>query len=192
MFGSKVRKIGILLRFFSVSVSYLSCPKESPTTYDECGRRCECKKGKLTNCFRVRKEFNSMTYKERERYVITFYTASTKEPFRTKYRKLIRIHRQLFFTNIHQVDEFLPWHRWFMLELENLLKEVDCRFTIPYWDWSLTASNPWSSSHVWHPSSRGLGGNGDPPGECVKTGVFQVTKNFWVSFNLSSTNTSNQ
>ena len=75
-----------------------------------------------------------------------------------------------FFLGIHQRPQFLPWHRWFILEYENLLREIDCRVTVPYWDWSIRSQDPWSSSHVWHTSSRGFGGNG--PG-CVTTGPFR-------------------
>ena len=34
---------------------------------------------------------------------------------------------------------FLPWHRWFILAFENLLRKVDCKVTVPYWDWSAEA-----------------------------------------------------
>ena len=30
--------------------------------------------------------------------------------------------------------------------MENLLKEVDCRVTIPYWDWSLVSNDPFNST----------------------------------------------
>ena len=74
---------------------------------------------------------------------------------------------------IHELSEFLPWHRWFILEYENLLRTIDCRITVPYWDWSIRSSNPWSASHLWHPSNKGFGGNGGNGGECVTTGPFR-------------------
>lgn len=51
-----------------------------------------------------------------------------------------------FFSPIHQASEFLPWHRWYILEMENLLKEVDCWVTIPYWDWSLVSNDPFNNT----------------------------------------------
>ena len=61
------------------------------------------------------------------------------------------------------------------MELENLLREVDCRVTVPYWDWSLWAHSPWSLNFqsLWHASNRGFGGNGVPPQRCVNTGPFR-------------------
>ena len=152
------------------------------TCYDECGRRCRCVNGQLVNCCRVRKEFTSMSHTERERYIKAVKTISTVLPYKTIYTQLIQKHRTLFFTAIHQRDEFLPWHRWFILEYENLLRMVDCRITVPYWDWSIWAHNPWGP-HVWHPSTRGMGGNGFAgSGQCVQTGpfrqgVWQLTNN---------------
>ena len=84
------------------------------TRYDECGRRCECKCGKLVNCCRVRKDFPSMSKIERERYINAVKTVSTVQPYKAKYDALITIHRTEFFNRIHTVDEFLPWHRWYV------------------------------------------------------------------------------
>lgn len=37
----------------------------------------------------------------------------------------------------HGNDGFLPWHRAFLYEFEELLQTVDPTVTIPYWDWTL-------------------------------------------------------
>ena len=48
-----------------------------------------------------------------------------------------------------------------MLEIKNLLRQVDCQITIPYWDWSKDTKH-WAqateASDVWHPGPAGLGG----------------------------------
>lgn len=38
----------------------------------------------------------------------------------------------------HRGPVFLPWHRWFMLELEGQMQRVlgDPNFGLPYWDWA--------------------------------------------------------
>ena len=114
-----------------------------------------------------------MSFTERERYIKAIKTASTVSAYKTIYTQLIQKHRLLFQTGIHKRDEFLPWHRWYMLEYENLLRMIDCRITVPYWDWSIWAHNPWGD-HVWHPSSRGMGGNGDHRSDhCVQNGPFR-------------------
>ena len=58
-------------------------------------------------------------------------------------------------------------------QLENLLRQVDCRITMPYWDWSLE-SQTWQNSIIWN-AQCGFGGNGDrrTNGQRVTTGPFQ-------------------
>ncbi len=109
-----------------------------------------------------------MTQVERCRYVLVVHTASTMNPWKRCYDELISIHRAQFDAQIHHPDIFLPWHRWFILALENLLRGIDCSITVPYWDWSLESQN-WQNSIVWD-TQCGLGGNGNPP---VSTGPFR-------------------
>jgi len=116
-----------------------------------------------------------MTDLERCCYVSTVKTASTVEPFKSKYDQLVSIHEKLFDDAIHRFRFFLPWHRWYILDFENILREIDCRVTLPYWDWSLDPDDVWTSD-VWNDDvceHTGLGGNG-AGGEkgCVLTGPF--------------------
>ena len=58
------------------------------------------------------------------------------------------------------------WH------MKNILRKVDCRVTVPYWDWSLDSDGAFTSD-VWNTNLckyTGLGGNGNP--SCVTTGPF--------------------
>ena len=146
--------------------------KNGQTAYDECGRKCRCQNGKLVKCCRLRKEFTDMSYTERVRYIQTVKTASTHPSYKPQYDSLLTLHKRIFFSGIHELDFFLPWHRWFILQYENILQQIDCRVTVPYWDWSLVAANPFSSP-VWNTGKHGFGGNGVPGGSCVKTGPFR-------------------
>ena len=52
--------------------------------------------------------------------------------------------------NIHRGPAFLPWHRWFLLQLEQHLRAIDARVSIPYWDWTQDSGRnidvePWKS-----------------------------------------------
>ncbi|CAB4022546.1 tyrosinase-like isoform X2 [Paramuricea clavata] len=149
--------------------------RHGQTVYDECGRRCKCQAGRLVHCCRMRKEFTDMTYQERVRYIKTVKTASSVLPYKRSHEALLTMHKTLFDTPIHRRDYFLPWHRWFILQYENLLKQIDCRVTVPYWDWSLVGANPFASN-FWNTGASGFGGNGNPPGSCVNTGPFRVGK----------------
>ena len=146
--------------------------KNYKTVYDECGRECRCQNGKLVKCCRLRKEFTDMSNSERVRYIQIVKTASTNPAYKAQYDNLLTLHKDNFGNGIHNNDIFLPWHRWFILQYENLLQQIDCRITVPYWDWSLVGGDPFSSS-VWNTSNYGFGGNGVPGGSCVQTGPFR-------------------
>ncbi|XP_028402202.1 uncharacterized protein LOC114525179 [Dendronephthya gigantea] len=116
-----------------------------------------------------------MSCEERIRYINTVKTASTHPVYKPLYDNLTGLHKTVFYGyGIHQKDFFLPWHRWYILQYENLLRKIDCRVTVPYWDWSLVAGDPWSSS-IWNTGDDGFGGNGVPWQRCVNTGPFKAT-----------------
>ena len=159
---------------FSLSDLSSKC-KDGKTVMDACGRRCTCKEGTLINCCRLRKEFTQLTQDERTRYLNTVKIASTNLKYKTKYEQLLTLHTELFLRGIHMKEFFLSWHRWFILQYENLLQQIDCRVTVPYWEWTQVAANPFGSD-FWNPGKHGFGRNGSPPEHCVTTGPFQTGK----------------
>ena len=59
-------------------------------------------------------------------------------------------HDTYFFDGIHWAPQFLPWHRHFLLRLEQELQSIDARIVLPYWDWTRDDSQnldiePWKS-----------------------------------------------
>ena len=76
------------------------------------------------------------------------------------------------------VFNFLISFRYVLL-FENLLRTIDCRITVPYWNWARHYSRAWSVTpnyHMWD-ADGGFGGNGDPSrGYCVTNGPFSFTK----------------
>ncbi len=119
-----------------------------------------------------------MSIKERLRYINAFKTLASNPIYKTKYENFVRIHKDLFFKGIHNGEHFLPWHRWYILAFENMLREVDCRITVPYWDWAFWSNAAWQKNiHIWNNEDYGLGGNGDPErGYCVQDGPFREGK----------------
>ncbi|KAL1881338.1 hypothetical protein Daus18300_001191 [Diaporthe australafricana] len=65
--------------------------------------------------------------------------------------------------NIHSTANFLGWHRWFIWEMEQTLRN-ECNYTgsIPYWDWTKTAEEGFANSGMFDGSATSLSGNGDP------------------------------
>ena len=126
-------------------VSTTECGEESHFMLNKCEERCECKNGKLTSCHRVRKEFTKMTIEHRKRYINAYKLASVHPLFKKNYEKTVALH-------LNESDEarlpevFLPcWYRWYLTEFENLLRRIDCRVTIPFWDWSKNTHHWWKT-----------------------------------------------
>ena len=152
--------------------------KGTGKVFDECLRHCDCVDGVKANCYRIRKEFTQMTKQERARYLRAYVKLTTLPSLRYKYDKYIYLHQKYFCYGIHTQKLFCPWHRYYILQMENLLRSVDCAITLPYWDWSYVGKNPWNGSDLWSNSSYGLGGNGVPnEGFCVQSGMFR--ENEW-------------
>ena len=135
-----------------------------------------CRNGKWFSC-RLRREFTSMPVGDRAAFVRAYKTISTRQPYLTTYRRLIQTHRVNFQRGIHGRRQFLPWHRWYLLQLENLLRRVNCSLTLPYFDWS-AHSHAWSRASIWNSDSANLGGNGVCRSGrcCVQTGPFSQSQ----------------
>ena len=163
------------LVFSTILILGTSC-EEGSTYLDECGQRCTCVGGQLDNCVRIRKEFTSLTTAERKRHIDTILKVSEiGSIYRAKYEQLINEHYELFRTSIHEKEHFLPWHRYYILRYENLMRKADCTFTATYWDWSLDSREPFStdSDSLWN-SDTGFGGDGaDADQNCVLDGPFR-------------------
>lgn len=117
-----------------------------------------------------------MSFAERRRYVSAFYKATTDPYYKDAFEKLLNSHSWMPTQYLHHMPQiFLPWHRWYLLKIENFLRQLDCRITIPYYQWT-TPAQPFQTDNprsVWSSGPEGLGGNGVPPDWCVKTGVFR-------------------
>lgn len=115
---------------------------------------------------------------ERRRFIKVLKIVATKEPFKSQFYKLVSKYNN-FFHCLKKGSVFLPWHRVYLLKLENLLRQVDCRVTLPYWDWTRSSGNPWKVNDpvsIWSNISYGLGGDGKGPSNCVGTGPFRKGK----------------
>lgn len=107
-----------------------------------------------------------MSSAERTLFINTYKTVSSPGPQYAQYQALIARHATSFGT-IHTSQYFLPWHRWFQMEMENLLQNVNCKVTLPWWDTAKSAGSPWGVS-PWGASTDLIG----TAGACVTNGGF--------------------
>ena len=170
------------LLIYSFSVPTIAC-ENNEKVEDVCGRSCKCQDGNHISCYRVRKEFTKMSVEERIRFIKAFKLASSDARYTGEYDKITNIHLRIPSKLLHHMPQiFLPWHRWYLLEFENFLRQIDCRITIPYWNWSKDAEHWTRGSNMedtWNPGPHGLGGNGVLPDNCVIEGPFQKGE-FWL------------
>ena len=143
--------------------------------YDSCQRRCTCRGGRLVNCCRVRYDFASLSTPDKQRYINTVKTVATDSQFRARYEALVNEYSSSVDTLAQstdpQVSQFFPWNRYFLLKYEDLLQEVDCRVTIPYWDWTVLPMSPYIGP-VWNPDT-GFGDSARSKDGCVENGPFR-------------------
>ena len=162
-----------------------SC-QEGSRVVNKCEERCECRNGKLVNCYRVRKDFLKMDINERRHFLNTYRIASMHPAFRKDYRKVVAYHVYTPEKLLHDTPYiFLPWHRWWLIQFENHLRRIDCRVTAPYWNWSRVAHHWWKASgnkDFWNPGDHGYGSDGSQSDLCVENGPFSKDK--WVLLDI--------
>ena len=106
---------------------------------------------------------------EQQRFVDAFHALQNNG----KLDALIGAHADTdAFRQAHSTSAFLPWHRYYIWELETQIRELpgyEC-FTLPFWDWSRVGLQAETAS-IWNTQ---IGGNGDEnDGWCVTDGGFQ-------------------
>ncbi|MPY33608.1 tyrosinase family protein [Streptomyces adustus] len=125
----------------------------------------------------TRKDAARLTAAEKRRFV----RAMLEVKRRGEYDEFVQMHIDHYVADgetglrtAHMAPSFLPWHRRFLLELEEALRRVDSSVTVPYWDWTRdrgTTSTPWTGDL--------LGGNGRRSDHQVTTGPFAYAAGNW-------------
>src|SRR5215510_3779957 len=87
--------------------------------------------GKLTCMVRVRKNAESLTNAERDRFVAAF--AQLNDQGNGKFTDFRNMHTDVSSPQAHGAPGFLPWHRSYLLDLERELQAIDSSVALPYW-----------------------------------------------------------
>ena len=84
---------------------------------------------------RVRRSWYALSFAEKSTYTTAFQrlvSGAAGNSLRQQYIGLIDMHMRIWTEGkIHEMRNFLPWHRWYLIQMENLLREIDCTITIP-------------------------------------------------------------
>jgi len=102
---------------------------------------------------RIRKNANTLTAGERDRFITAFATLNNRGTGRfTDFRDM---HTRVTQTQGHDAPGFLPWHRSYLLDLERELQLIDPGVALPYWRFDQPAPN------VFTPDFMGVAGPND-------------------------------
>lgn len=86
----------------------------------------------------IRKDHREMTQTERDALVAALYELrdgpDIVDRLATFHASSHHIHRQL--PHNPAGDVFLAWHRYFILEMEHALQNINPKLSLPYWDWT--------------------------------------------------------
>ncbi|PJF19573.1 Tyrosinase domain-containing protein [Paramicrosporidium saccamoebae] len=114
----------------------------------------------------VRKEFRDMNTTDWNRFkdaLLTLQTTPSPNTNYTEWDDWTRIH----IDNMHLAhgsNLFFPWHRAYVLALENRLQQIDASIAIPFWDWTFDWAIPLNSP-IFSPEY-GLDVKPGPSGDC--------------------------
>ena len=135
--------------------------------------------GRLRNCCRVRKDYSGLSIEERMKYINTFLTAAQDPTYKPRYDTLVALWRLSFNNNVTQDSvpsnsQYFMFVRYFLLEYESLLRDIDCTVTIPFYDWTPFPVTPYAAP-VWD-NTDGFGDTSRASDNCVITGPVRVTQ----------------
>jgi tyrosinase len=95
--------------------------------------------GSVQLMVRIRKNANTLTPGERDRFVSAF--AQLNNQGAGRFADFRDMHVEISLRQSHRAAGFLPWHRAYLLDLERELQAIDSSVSLPYWRFDRPAPN---------------------------------------------------
>jgi len=95
--------------------------------------------GSLPVMVRIRKNANTLTTAERDRFVAAF--AQLNNQGLGRFADFRNMHTNVSSPQAHGAAGFLPWHRAYLLDLERELQAINPGIALPYWRFDRPAPN---------------------------------------------------
>jgi tyrosinase len=102
---------------------------------------------------RIRKDANTLTTGERDRFVAAF--AKLNDKGLGRFADFRNMHTAVSSPQAHFAPGFLPWHRAYLLDLERAFQSIDPSVTLPYWRFDKGASNLFTLDFIGVPDQLG-------------------------------------
>lgn len=107
--------------------------------------------GEIPGMVRVRKNANTLTDDERDRFVAAFGVLNGQGSGR--FAEFRAMHTAAADPEAHGNSGFPPWHRAFILDLERELQTIDPEVTLPYWRFDQPAPNLFTPDFIGLPDN---------------------------------------
>jgi tyrosinase len=95
--------------------------------------------GRVPVMVRIRKNANTLTVAERNRFIAAFAQLNNRGAGR--FVDFRNMHTSAASPQAHGAPGFLPWHRAYLLDLERELQAIDSSVALPYWRFDQPAPN---------------------------------------------------
>lgn len=102
--------------------------------------------GQVPVMVRIRKNANTLTPAERDRFLSAF--AQLNDQGHGRFVDFRNMHTNAGSPQAHGAPGFLPWHRAYLLDLERELQAIDPSVALPYWRFDQPAPNLFTSEFI--------------------------------------------
>lgn len=102
---------------------------------------------------RIRKNANTLTPAERDRFIAAF--AQLNNQGLGPFKNFRDMHTQVSSPQAHGAPGFLPWHRAYLLDLERELQAIDASVALPYWRFDQAAPNLFKKDYLGESDNNG-------------------------------------
>ncbi|MDT5061036.1 MAG: tyrosinase [Acidobacteriota bacterium] len=109
--------------------------------------------GSVRVMVRIRKNAESLTPGERDRFVAAF--AQLNNQGAGRFQDFRDMHTDVSSPQAHGAPGFLPWHRAYILDLERELQAIDSSVALPYWRFDQPAPNLFTGDFIGVSGSNG-------------------------------------
>lgn len=110
--------------------------------------------GSLPVMVRIRRNANSLSVQERDRFLSAMATLNNGGAGRFRDFREMHVDGRAS-QQAHGNAAFLPWHRAYLLDLERELQSIDAEVSLPYWRFDRPAPNLFSNRFIGVPDQNG-------------------------------------
>ena len=140
--GASATTLSLTLPTSGSSVNFFCCGTQASTNPGDVSVQAKSGAtivGSVAVMVRIRKNANTLTSSERDRFVNAF--AALNNQGLGRFSDFREMHTNVTSPQAHGAPGFLPWHRAYILDLERELQAIDSSVALPYWRFDQPSPN---------------------------------------------------